>query len=165
MNSAHTVTVNLNGLSVNDGNYTTLQLSSLPEYETFESHSQNALKVNLVAVSSNSLTITLPALSTTAILLKTTPAGFKEIKNSADKIKIFPNPVSDKLNVLMISGVAENAEITIYDQSGRSILSSKKFYDGTSQITLDISAIPVGYYFLSVKTSHYSLTRSFTVIR
>lgn len=70
MNSSQNVTVNLNGFSVPNGNYTTLQLSSLPATETFVSETQNALKTSQVAVNSNSLTISVPKLSTTAILLK-----------------------------------------------------------------------------------------------
>jgi hypothetical protein len=69
MSASRTVTINLNNFSVANGNYNTLQLSSLPATESFVSHTQNALKANTVAVNSNSLTITVPALSTTAILL------------------------------------------------------------------------------------------------
>jgi hypothetical protein len=69
MGASRTVTINLSNFIVANGNYNTLQLSSLPATETFISHTQNALKANTVAVNSNSLTITVPALSTTAILL------------------------------------------------------------------------------------------------
>ncbi|MDR7210685.1 glycoside hydrolase family 44 protein [Flavobacterium piscis] len=76
MNSAQNVTVNLNGFQVANGNYKTLQLSSLPANETFVSETQNALKTSQVGVNSNSLTISVPKLSTTAILLTktTTPS-------------------------------------------------------------------------------------------
>jgi hypothetical protein len=70
MGSSRTVTINLSNFNVDNGTYQTLQLSSLPATETFVSHTQNALKSNTVSVNSNSLTITVPALSTTAILLK-----------------------------------------------------------------------------------------------
>ncbi|HEX6426568.1 MAG TPA: RICIN domain-containing protein [Niastella sp.] len=69
MSASRTVTINLSNFSVANGNYKTLRLSSLPATETFVSHTQNALTENTVAVNSNSLTITVPALSTTAILL------------------------------------------------------------------------------------------------
>ncbi|THU40513.1 T9SS type A sorting domain-containing protein [Niastella caeni] len=69
MVASRTVTINLSNFTVANGNYKTLQLSSLPSTETFVSHTQNALKENTVAVNSNSMTITVPALSTTAILL------------------------------------------------------------------------------------------------
>jgi Alpha-L-arabinofuranosidase len=75
MNSSQSVTINLNNFNVANGNYKTLQLSSLPTTETFVSETQNALKTSTVAVSSNSLTISVPSLSTTAIILvkSTTP--------------------------------------------------------------------------------------------
>jgi len=70
MAASRTSTINLSNFNVDNGNYKTLQLSSLPATESFVSETQNALKTNTVAVNSNSLTITVPALSTTAILLK-----------------------------------------------------------------------------------------------
>ena len=68
--ASRTVTINLNNFNVDNGSYKTLQLSSLPANETFTSETQNALKSSTVAVSSNVITITVPSLSTTAILLK-----------------------------------------------------------------------------------------------
>ncbi len=86
MAASRTITINLSNFSVANGNYQTLQLSSLPATETFVSHTQNALKQNTVAVNSNALTITIPALSTTAILLvKTTatPVTYVSLANRA----------------------------------------------------------------------------------
>ncbi|MEO7991282.1 MAG: glycoside hydrolase family 44 protein [Chryseolinea sp.] len=74
MSASRTVTINLSNFNVANGTYQTLQLSSLPATETFVSHTQNALKSNTVLVNSNSLTITIPALSTTAILLVKAPS-------------------------------------------------------------------------------------------
>lgn len=85
MSASRTVTVNLSNFTVASGSYKILQLSSLPATETFISHAQNALKENTVTVNSNSLTITVPALSTTAILLvKTTaPVTYVSVANRA----------------------------------------------------------------------------------
>ncbi|MCF0069656.1 RICIN domain-containing protein [Dyadobacter sp. CY261] len=69
MSRSRTVTVNLSNFNVANGNYNTLRLSSLPATETFVSHTQNALQQGTASVNSNSLTITIPALSTTAVLL------------------------------------------------------------------------------------------------
>ncbi len=69
MNAPRTVTINLSNFSIANGNYKTLQLASLPATETFVSDTQNALQEGTTSVNSNSLTITIPALSTTAILL------------------------------------------------------------------------------------------------
>ena len=84
MTTSRTVTINLSNFTVANGNYKTLQLSSLPATETFVSNTQNALVQNTVAVNSNALTITVPALSTTAILLvkaTTTPVTYVALAN------------------------------------------------------------------------------------
>jgi hypothetical protein len=165
MSSAHNVTVNLSGFSASDGNYKTLQLSSLPANETFISHSQNALKENSVAVNSNSLTISVPSLSTTAILLQATTTGLLEHKTKHDGINIFPNPATDQLNVRISTNVAEPTEFAVYNHEGQKIKSSVINYDGISIIPVNISALSNGIYLLSVKNSHSTSTKSFTVIR
>jgi hypothetical protein len=86
MSSSRTVTINVSNFTVANGSYNTLQLSSLPASETFISHTQNALKANTVSVNSNSFTITIPALSTTAVLLKkqtTNPTRYVTITNAS----------------------------------------------------------------------------------
>ncbi len=83
MSASRTVTINLSNFNVANGNYQTLRLSSLPATETFVSHTQNALQQSTVAVNSNSLTITVPALSTTAILLKAPAVTYVSFNNRA----------------------------------------------------------------------------------
>jgi hypothetical protein len=168
MESSRNVTVNINEFSVTDGIYKTLQLASLPSYETFKSHTNNALNENGVEVDSNSFTITVPALSTTVVLFPSTGViieGIEEYKNNSDEIKIFPNPVSDKLIVSLNSEVAEPVEIIIYDQGGREIQSSKRYYDGISPITVNISTISEGFYLLSVRKSGSTYIKNIIVNR
>lgn len=165
MSSARNVKVDLNDFQVNNGTYTTLQLASLPSAETFKSHTDNALKKNLVAVNSNSFTITVPALSTTAVLLKSTTTGVPDIKNRPVGIEIYPNPATDKLNVSISSTVAEPTDVTVSDLSGRKIQTMVMNFDGYSPITLNISALTRGYYLLSVRNSHCKSTKSFAVIQ
>jgi hypothetical protein len=165
MTATHSVTVNLNGVIVNNGNYKTLQLSSLPADETFKSHAQNALKENVVVVNSNSFTLSLPGLSTTAVLLPSIPNGFSEIKNGAAEMTIFPNPVSDKLSIKINSTIEELLEIVVYDQAGRKIESFQKLHNGFSPIPIDITSLVEGFYSVSVKTNQTIFTKSFAVIR
>jgi len=163
--AAHNVNINLAGILVDDGNYTTLQLESLPATETFKSHSNNALKTSSVTVASNSFIISVPALSTTAVLLKSEPNGVNEIKSKFNEIKLYPNPVSDMLYVQLESNIPENAEITIYDLSGSKIQSTKGYIIGNNPITLDLSSLSEGYYLLSVKRSSLTTVNSFAIIR
>jgi len=165
MNSARNVKVNLNGISVNDGSYNTLQLASLPSAETFISHTNNALKTNSVTVNSNSFTITVPALSTTAILLNAgTTTGVLELRNQPVKIVIYPNPATDQLNVSIGSTFAESTEIAVFDLFGRKIQTNVISFDGHSPITLNVSTLTSGFYLLSVRNSHFTSTKSFSLI-
>lgn len=165
MSSARNVKVNLNGFLVTDGSYNTLQLASLPSYETFKSHADNALKKNSVAVNSNSFTITVPSLSTTAVLLKAITTGVSDITNRPAGIEIYPNPATDKLTVSISSNAAEPTEVTISDLSGRKIQTAVMNFDGYSPIVLNISALTRGFYWLSVRNSHCRSTKSFAVIK
>ncbi len=163
--AAQNVVVNLNGLTIGNGSYNTLQLASLPATETFKSETDNALKKGSVAVASNSFSISVPALSTTAVLLKSEPNGVSEIKNKSEEIKLFPNPVSDRLYVDMKQNVAEPIKLAIYDKEGRKIYSSQRYCDGVSSIMVDVSTIPDGSYLLMVEKTHVTSVKSFVVIR
>ncbi|NLU37876.1 MAG: secretion protein Por [Bacteroidales bacterium] len=159
------VVVNLNGLIISNGSYNMLQLASLPANETFKSETDNALKKGSVAVASNSFAISVPALSTTAVLLKSEPTGVNEINNKSEEIKLFPNPVSNRLYVDMKQNVAEPIKIVIYDREGRKIYSSQRYCDGVSSVMVDVSTIPGGSYLLMVEKTHVTSAKSFVVIR
>lgn len=165
MSSSHNITVNLNNFVVGDGSYSTLQLSSLPSTETFVSHSNNALKKGTVTVNSNSFTISVPKLSTTAVILKSSPMGTEEYKKKTDEFRIFPNPVAEELNVSIQSDNAESTQIIVLDQGGRQIMNKMVSYNGNSPIRINLSSLSEGIYLLSVKNKNCSSTKSFAVIR
>jgi hypothetical protein len=165
MNSAHKVTVNLNNFSATNGSYKTLQLASLPAAETFKSHTSNALKANSVVVNENSFTITVPALSTTAVILLPKTVGVNDLKNRVDEITIFPNPANESISVQIDSPLAASAQITVFDQQGRKVKIFNTLFDGHSNIELDVASLQPGYYFLSVKSSQFNKVKSFVVKR
>ncbi|MDR0793159.1 MAG: T9SS type A sorting domain-containing protein [Chitinophagaceae bacterium] len=70
LSAARTVNLTLSNFNVLNGNYDTKQLSNLPSSETFKSETNNALKSGTITVGSNTLHISLPALSETAVILK-----------------------------------------------------------------------------------------------
>jgi hypothetical protein len=162
MKGERNVTVNFNGFSIEDGSYNTLQLAALPTTETFVSHTDNALKPSTVSVTSNSFTIKLPALSTTAVLFSSIVTGIRELKGLNKEIKLFPNPATDQLFVQPGSDVAENVEITIYDLAGRNIRSTRKYYNGDSSISIDVSSLNIGIYILKANIgSHVYIKKIF----
>ena len=164
MNAPRNVTININGFATGIGTFSTLELSALPATETFISHIANALKKNMVTVISNSFIITVPALSTTAVLLAKATTGISEFKNDSE-IKIFPNPAKDKINVSLSTAFAGQTEITIYDMTGRKILNSFVDCYVYSPLYFDISTLERGVYFFSIKNKHETFTKRFSVIR
>jgi hypothetical protein len=166
MSSSRNVTVNLNDFSVANGSYTTLQLASLPANETFISHTNNAMKTNSITVNSNSFTITAPKLSTTAVILKSSPAtGIEKFKSQAVELKNFPNPATDYLNVSIPSNTAESTQITVFDQGGRQIMTAIVNYDGHSPASINLSSLSGGIYLLLVSNKHFASFNRFAVIR
>ena len=163
MTSPRTVTVNITGFAAPDASVKTLQLASLPASETFKSHTSNALKTGSVAVASNSFTITVPKLSTTAVLLKSTVTGSAELSNQEQELQIFPNPVNDLLNIRLNSPAAAPTELRVLDLMGREIKRSVLPFDGHSLLSLDVSELAKGVYILSVKNDHVRITKKFTV--
>jgi len=170
MSTSHSVTINVTGFSVSNGSHTTLQLSGLPseETETFKSESDNALKKGTVTFQSNSVVISVPPLSTTAILLSGTgsePITEVEKSKSGANVRMYPNPAFDNLVVECDGGEHETAKITIYDQRGATIMSTQKTCNSRAPIVMDISSIPDGLYFISVARSHQFSTGKLVIAR
>jgi hypothetical protein len=166
MSASRTVSVNISGLSVSDGSYQTLQLSSLPSTETFKSHTDNALKTNTVNVASNSFGITVPSLSTTAVLLKAgVITAVNNVFDQTKDLRIYPSPATDILNVDIPSKIAEPTHMIIYDAGGKKVKSSVEAFDGHSPVKLNVSTLAKGYYVLLVQNKHVTATKSFTITR
>jgi hypothetical protein len=165
LSASKNVTVKIAGFEARDGRYPTLQLSSLPTTETFKSHTNNALKKDTVSVDTNTIAITVPSLSVTAVLLTPLKTGYNSISNRQELLKLYPNPVSDQLQIEMNPGNPCPINITITDPSGRIIKTYSESFDGHSPFSLDVSSIPTGYFFISVKSIYFTDTRGIVIQR
>jgi hypothetical protein len=153
LSSSRNVTVNLSGFATANGSYKTLQLSSLPSTETYKSHTDNAQKTNSVNVNANSFTISVPALSTTAVLLSK-PATVTGLEEYIDQtVSVYPNPAFEKLTINFDVKLKEIVEITMSDELGRTVASFKKNCNNANSVMVDIATIPNGFYLLMVRRS------------
>jgi len=148
MNNTRSISVNLNGFSVKNGNFKTLQLSALPNSETFVSHTQNALKENVVAVNSNSFSITVPKLSTTAVVLakSTTTALKSDVPDLG--YKIFPNPFVKSFNIETLDG-SKILSVSLMDLHGR-VVENIQNTGGLNRMTLG-SHLASGMYIVRIE--------------
>lgn len=76
-----------------------------------------------------------------------------DCSNASSSIHVFPNPAKNELNVLYVTE-SNNSEIelAVYDLTGRNIISkTQSLNNGGNLITLDISKLSNGIYFLHYK--------------
>jgi hypothetical protein len=117
-------------------------------------------------VNANSFTITVPALSTTAVLLKAANivTDVTDVNTSDRKaVMIYPNPVKDKLHVKIDFTITEPTEIIVYNQIGQRLKSSTVTSGSQVVSTIDVSGFSPGFYFLSVKNSRYQKQLPFII--
>ncbi|MBC7696684.1 MAG: T9SS type A sorting domain-containing protein [Burkholderiales bacterium] len=106
LTSSKTASMTISNFTIPNGAYNTKQLSSLPTTESFVSRTNNALVNGNLNLTSNTFTINLPALSTTAVILKGTGISTPVVENiNSLKVKLFPNPCS-----------SENTFIDLFDE-------------------------------------------------
>ncbi len=74
---------------------------------------------------------------------------------SDDHIKVFPNPFSDKLNI-WIPPNEKPAGISILSVAGKSLFSHKTLVKDNAVVTIDLSSLTPGLYFLHVSLPDYS---------
>jgi hypothetical protein len=162
---SHDVTVNLSNFTASDGSYKTLQLASLPATETFKSHTSNALKENSVIVSSNSFTISVPALSTTAVLLKSVATGINDLIQQTDEFKIYPSPANDFIQVELSRNIEGQVHLAIYDLTGRIIKNIKMTALSDKPFIIDVNDIKPGVYILSINRRQNTYNKRFVIVR
>ena len=70
-------------------------------------------------------------------------------------VEIYPNPVSDIATISFNTESAENISISIIDLTGRVVksISSQHFQSGENKITVDLSELNNGIYFVQIKSN------------
>ena len=139
------VEIEIAGIAIPDGEYEAHLLAKLPEDETFNSETDNALTHTTVSVKDNKLTFAAPALSMAAIELVAESADVPLTQSVA--VAIYPNPaVSGRVN---IKSDHEIGSIEIFSASG----SLLRHIDGNNTLGMTISTtgLPAGIYM--VKTT------------
>lgn len=161
LNDSKNVTVNFSGINIPAGVYETRLLADLPAIETFQSHSNNALQEGTATVSGGSLTLTLPPLSTTAVLLQTSGGSpLSVLRKELPQLHIYPNPSTGLIQVRPESGHAGDLMLRMGDMAGRTLFADTYAWDGKSAISLDVSHWEAGTYWLRAKgAANYSLQK------
>ncbi len=97
-------------------------LAQLPSTETFKSHTENALKKSEVSVSGNTLSVSLPAMSVSTVLLRGGGEVLSTEPVSEQEMNVYPNPTWDTITVKW--GRQDFEKIEVLDQSGKVVFQS-----------------------------------------
>jgi len=152
VSTSKTVSLNLNGFTLDNGSIPVLKLSGLPSSETFVSHQSNALQKSTIEKTGNQVSLTLPSLSVVAIQLKGQKGGtVTGIEDPVSKqvFEAFPNPVllNDRLTLQI--NEPGTSTIDLIDLTGRVV---KHVYDGEINTPftkeIELSTLSKGLYFI-----------------
>jgi hypothetical protein len=87
-----------------------------------------------------------------AVLLLPETTNINQLISNESDIRVFPNPVTDYLNVSFKLQEAGNIDISIYDFTGRKVQTvvNKSYNTGSYLVTGNIDNLSPGLYFISV---------------
>lgn len=167
--SAKNVILNFNGFDLADELFETLTLTNLPAGETFISHTQNALQKANITEASNSISVSIPAMSIITLRLKgqrTDVVTDNEDGLSGEQsLKIYPNPTSPNSNVTLEMNETGYATLEILDVNGRVV---NVLHDGMINAPLkkevDLTGCSKGMYIIRFNVNGMSTYRKISIL-
>ncbi|HXU27800.1 MAG TPA: T9SS type A sorting domain-containing protein, partial [Bacteroidia bacterium] len=87
-------------------------------------------------------------------------ASIKENNLNTTAVNLFPNPAADKLVVSLNNAKATKGQIEIYDVIGKKVKSLNDV-DFTSHVSINVSDLNQGGYFVKVSTPTGVITKKF----
>lgn len=90
---------------------------------------------------------------------KASPVAVENVERIAQTIEIYPNPVSDKINIQVPSDQSGIWIVSLYDASGKLIM-QKELNSGEQSYTFNIAELQGGLYMLNVTTGNQVLTKN-----
>jgi len=90
----------------------------------------------------------------------------KDLEADGSEILIYPNPASDQLNISWRAAKSGDAILTVYDLSGKQILSNKlRLMYGENKFDLNVHSMDVGTYLIQIKSLQNLQHGKFSVIK
>jgi len=89
------------------------------------------------------------------------------VNNAPNSLNIFPNPATEDLHVKFDFNGSSNITIALTDLLGRTVLSQPltNYSNGTNEVTIPVSDIPVGMYVVKVQTTNGCVSQKVTITR
>jgi hypothetical protein len=149
-----TVSINFNGFTVNNRNFTMYTLSNLGAAETFVSHAKNAL-VKSDVLANSVISVDLAPLSINSIILKSNATKVNpDLKKNTFKAIVYPNPASDQVHLDFSLPEKSHVKIDLYSGNGQlnKTISNDIFESGNQSTTFELNTISRGIYWIKLTT-------------
>jgi len=121
----------------------------------------NQVQRELVTITVNSVMST-DSINETEQEEETMLPGSSSINDNATIIELYPNPVTDLLNVEWQSNL-QIKEIVLFDSSGK-MLQLKKVYEGTTKEIFNLSTYSSGMYYIRLFDS-FQQSKSYKILK
>jgi hypothetical protein len=159
LSETHQVYVRLNNFSADEGSHSYLILQNLPSNETFISDEDNALGYGNIGIENDSLTMPVPPLSISAILL----SG----EGEQSGLKMRPNPFRSITTISFNIKEPSQVTLSLYDILGRKVKTVFSGYlkAGIYQEELSTENLSPGVYFYELLAGNQKETKKCTIIK
>lgn len=87
-------------------------------------------------------------------------------QDALDQIEVWPNPASGRVHIRYRANGLESTVVSLFDVLGREVTSviPSAGFEGDRSISLDVSGLSTGSYFVVLRTASRSVTRAVTVV-
>ncbi len=172
ISETHETTVHIDNFSIDNGDYISLTLNDLPENETFESHTINALEEGSVTVDDQSFSVSLPALSITAVLLNGlgNSIGIPAKLPDSQQLNLnnYPNPFNPTTLISYTLSRETVVSIDIFDMTGQAVktlIRDEVKSAGNYEILFNATELPSGNYFYRLKADEIVTTKKMLLVK
>lgn len=145
-NGVEKVNLTIGNFDAQDGKVETYQLANLPNSESFNSHTDNALQKGEAVVVSNTMSVEVPPLSVTAIVVPSVHTGVDGF--AAQPVAVYPNPTTD---VLYVSNDGTIKSVDIVNTSGVVVKAVNASAD--DDVTISVADLDKAVYLVRIRTA------------
>lgn len=168
--TSKTTTVNFTGFDLANQPFEVLRLSNLSDTETFTSHSANALKKSTVTPSANALSLTLPSMSITTILLKGTKGEVItaiEEEEASGVVSFYPNPTNESRTITVEIKKPGIASLDLMDVAGQRLKNFfyRKSITNALREKIDLTDVSSGVYVFKLQVDSRVYYRKIVISR
>lgn len=89
--------------------------------------------------------------------------GIPELAD-ANNINVYPNPAKDVVNIRFAQPLTNNVDLNIINNTG-SVVHSQQLQKGSEEQTVNVSALPAGYYMIRMQSADAVVTKPINILR